>query len=67
MRIESTPSFPTSAIQEDLDLVVPRELPSQIVVEVLTVPRRDYEVSNHGGFPLPDPGCPGSTDPKGLA
>jgi len=67
MRVESTPSFPTSAVQEDLDLLVPRELPSQIVVEVLTVPRRDYEVSNHGGFPLPDLGCLGSTDPKGLA
>jgi hypothetical protein len=67
MRVESTPSFPTSAVHEDLDLLVPRELPSQIVVEVLTVPRRDYEVSNHGGFPLPDLGCLGSTHPKGLA
>src|SRR5574341_1878899 len=66
MRVDSTPSLPTPAIQENLDPVVARELPSQIIVEVLAIPRRDYEISNHGRFPLPKPWCPGFDGREGL-
>jgi hypothetical protein len=67
MRLGATPPIRASAVQEDLDLVVLRELPSQIFVEVIPVPRRHYEVSNHRRLPPPDLAHLVSSDSKGMA
>jgi len=56
----ASPFFVTP-IQKDLHLLIARELPPQVAIQIRVVPCRDNEVLNHGGLPLTGVPCPDET------
>jgi hypothetical protein len=46
VRLEAPPPFSPPPIQEDLDLLIPRKIPAQIVPKVGLVSRHDKQASN---------------------
>ncbi len=53
VRLNVLPGFSSTAVQEDLDLFIPGEIPRQVLRETRFIPRHDDEVTRQSG-PCPE-------------